>query len=211
MDRGPLSRYFVSCCECNMFDSIPAGENIVCDGDLQDSVSSEQHLFLPAGAAMMDCQGQSSLLTSRCLEAKQLSSDAKTLMETGLLCPKCPSLIGWVPAIAPVLGAASLFPGRDARAAVGRSLRGSSCQQRLTPEKRTPSFLLIVKLSSLPETTRWVVLGVLQYVWGDGCSLRWLPEVVTKSHQRRLTPALPLGKNNGKFSSFLQQNRAIAT
>lgn len=77
--------------------------------------------------------------------------------------------------------------------------------------RRTHSFLLIVKLSGLPETSQWVVLGVLQHVWGDGCSLRWLPEVVTKSHQTRITPALSLGKNNGKFSSFLQQNRAIAT
>lgn len=37
---------------------------------LQDSMSSQRHLFLPARAAMMDCQGPSSPETARCLEAK---------------------------------------------------------------------------------------------------------------------------------------------
>ena len=56
--------------------------------NLQDSVSSKQHLFLPTRAAMMDCQGRSSLLlTSRCLEAKVRLSRRKTW-------PRCPQLAG---------------------------------------------------------------------------------------------------------------------
>lgn len=49
-------------------------------GGLQDSVSSAEQLFLPAGAAVMDCQGQSRLLLApRCLPAQVRAGGSQIL------------------------------------------------------------------------------------------------------------------------------------
>lgn len=49
-------------------------------GGLQDSVSSTEQLFLPAAAAVMDCQGQSRLLLPpRCLPAQGRAGGSQIL------------------------------------------------------------------------------------------------------------------------------------